>query len=360
MHAANIAIIGNAGKYGRWLEQFFNHLISEGLVASVFGADVGTPETNLDVASRADVVVVAVPPRVTVGVIREITPVLRPGQLVMDITSLKVEPIRAMLESAAEVRGLHPMCAPPRLFNWRGQTVADCPVRLAQWREWSDAVLRWSGARLKVCSPEQHDHHMAVVQGLVHATELVMASVIRNMGVNVRESLGYTSPIYRIALSLIGRILKQNPELYADIQMLNPAVPVFLQAAAQELGRFQDIVEAGDQRQFTAGFLANREHFGAQVLQENFDLFELLNQLMVDHGSEDQVTLVVAPQQDQPGVLHQMTGAFLLEGVDLISLRTFRVGGDIRFEVVFDRSPQAPEVQRALTNIASQGLAVVR
>lgn len=360
MRAANVAVIGIAGKYGRWLEQFFNHLIPEGLVATVFGSDVGITETNLAVASRADVVVVAVPPRVTVEVIREITPVLRAEQLIMDVTSLKVGPTRAMLESPAEVRGLHPMCAPPRLPSWRGQTVADCPVRLTQWRPWSDEVLRRSGARLKVCSPEQHDHHMAIVQGLVHATELVMASVIRKMGVDVRESLEYTSPIYRIALSLIGRILKQKAELYADIQMLNPEVPDFLQAAEQEFGRFRRVVQANDKPQFVADFAASGEHFGAEVLQQNFDLFELLNQLLVDYGSEDRVTLVVPRQQDQPGVLHRMTDAFLHEGVNLISLHSFRVGGGVGFEVVFDQSPQAPEVQRALTLIANQGLAVVR
>lgn len=360
MQAAKVTIIGNAGRYGRWMEGFATTLVHRGLVATVDGSDLRTSVTNRDVAARADVVIVAVPPRVTVSVIEEIASVLKPAQLIMDVTSLKVRPVAAMLATAAEVRGLHPMCAPPVVPSWRGQTVADCPARLQQWRAWSDEFLRCSGARLKVCTPAQHDYHMAVVQGLVHATELVMASVIRNMGVDVRESLEYTSPIYRIALSLIGRILKQNPELYADIQMLNPEVVAVLRAAGDELGRFRGVVEAGDQHQFSADFFASREHFGAEVLQQNFDLFELLNQLLVDHGSEDRVTLVVPLQQDQPGLLHRMAGIFLAEGINLTSFRSFRVGGGIRFEVVFNRPPHAPEVQRALANIASLGLATVQ
>lgn len=358
MKAAKVAIIGIAGEYGHWLEGFFNSLKPKGLVAEVFGSDA--TETNRDVALRADVVVVAVPPRVTVEVIREIAPVLKSDQLIMDITSLKVKPVRAMLASPAEVRGLHPMCAPPRVFSWRGQTVADCPVRLTSWRAWSDEVLRLSGARLKVCSPKQHDYHMAIVQGLTHATELVMAATIRKLGVDVRESLEYTSPLYRIALSLIGRILKQNAALYANIQMLNPQVAVVLQTAEEELGRFRSMVEAGDEPQFIADFVASREHFGAEVVKENFELFELLNQLMVDHGSEDRVTLDVPQLQDQPGVLHHISGVFHVEGINLLSFRSFRIGEGIRFEVILDRPPQTLEVQRALTNIASLGLAVVR
>jgi len=69
--------------------------------------------------------------------------------------------------------------------------------------------------------------------------------------------------------------------------------------------------------------------------------------------------LEVPEERDQPGILHLMTGVFLAKGINITSLRSFRVGGVVRFEFVFDRSPASDEVQGALSLTISEGLAVV-
>jgi len=359
MRVAKVAIIGNLGEYGRALDQYCRSLVSSGLVQDVFGSDRGTNLTNQEAAARADVVIVSVWPRVTVPVIQEVTPVLRPNQLIMDVTSRKVLTVRAMLESLAEVRGLHPMCKPPAGGSWRGQTIVDCPVRVSEWREWSDEWLRLTGARLKVCTPEHHDRYSDVVQRLTHASALVQAAVVREEGVSIEECLEFASPVYRVVLSQMGRILAQNPALYYDIQTLDPCVIDVLRAAEREWTHFRSVIESRDEQQFLADFLASREHFGSVVVQENNALFELLNQLMVDHFSADRVVLEVPEERDQPGILHLMTGVFLAKGINITSLRSFRVGGVVRFEFVFDRSPASDEVQGALSLIVSEGLAIV-
>jgi prephenate dehydrogenase len=359
MRAAKVAIIGNLGKYGSVLDQYCRSLISRGLVQDVFGSDRGTDLTNQEAATKADVVIVAVWPRVTVQVIQEMTPVLRSNQLIMDVTSRKVLPVRAMLESTAEVRGLHPMCPPPAGGSWRGQTIVDCPVRLSEWREWSDEWLRLTGARIKTCTPEDHDKYSDVVQRLTHAMALVQAAVVRETGMSITECLEFASPVYRVALSLMGRILAQNPELYYDIQTVDLGVIDVLGVAKEQLTHFEAVVDACDERRFLSDFIASREHFGPAVVRENFELFELLNQLMADHFSADRVVLEIPVERDQPGVLHLMTGVFLAKGINLVSLRSFRAGSAVRFEVVFDRPPQSPEVQGALSLIASEGLATV-
>ena len=66
---------------------------------------------------------------------------------------------------------------------------------------------------------------MAVVQGLTHFVTLCMADSIRRLGVDIEKTEAFTSPVYQIELSLVGRLLSQDPALYADILQQNPFVP---------------------------------------------------------------------------------------------------------------------------------------
>jgi len=83
---------------------------------------------NEDIARLCDIIVVSVPIRETVSVIREISPFLSEDQVFCDLTSLKVAPVRAMLESRAKVVGLHPMFG-PTVESLRCQTIVATPAR---------------------------------------------------------------------------------------------------------------------------------------------------------------------------------------------------------------------------------------
>jgi len=134
---------------------------------------------------------------------------------------------------------------------------------------------------------------MAIVQGLIHAMQITMAATMRALKENFHESLSYASPVYRIALSLIGRILRQDAGLYADIQMLNANVPEVLGQTIKELGRLEEIVRSKNQEEFVRQFKASRNHFGEEELEKAYDLFEELNQLLADRSSEHQALLQV-------------------------------------------------------------------
>src|SRR3989344_2526358 len=263
-----VGIIGHKGKYGLFLQRLFTDYGCE-----VIGADAqdgpGVDARNSVIVDKAQVVVFSVPPREVVGAISRLVERSRPEQIWMDITSIKVAPVSAMLASRADVLGLHPMCAPTSK-SLRGQTIVVCPARLNHWQGWVEDFLSWTGAKLKVCSPKEHDRAIAVVQGLVHAMQLTMAATIRSLGQDVRESLSFTSPVYRIAISLIGRILKQDAALYADIQMLNPNIPQVLNQAAIELNKLMETVTAHEQEVFAEQFVASREHFGREELDDAF------------------------------------------------------------------------------------------
>jgi prephenate dehydrogenase len=342
--AKKVGIIGIAGKYGQWLKSFF-----ESLGCEVIGADTKiTAPTNQWVVAHAEVVIFAVDIDATAAVINALAPFSRPEQLWLDVTSLKVAPVRAMLNSRAEVVGLHPMCA-PTTKGWRGQTVVVCLARCARWRDWVMAALTRAQAVIKYSDPATHDAFMANVQGLPHACALIIGAVLRRRHVSVAESLTYTSPFYRIAWSLTGRILHQNPKLYADIQMLNPNIAAVLEMLEEEVKRFREMVAAKDEALFTAEFQSSAEHFGEQNHQNASALFDRLIKFMADLAAEHAVMLTVA--KDEPGILHRIAGIFADEGVNLTAFHSFPAAAGYSFWIGFDMPASSPPVARALQRI---------
>ena len=68
--------------------------------------------------------------------------------------------------------------------------------------------------------------------------------------------------MYQIELSLVGRLLSQSPELYADILQGNPYVPEVLEACRASANTLSAIVSSGDPEQFKEFFAKNTRHFG--------------------------------------------------------------------------------------------------
>ncbi len=100
-----------------------------------------------------------------------------------------------------------------------------CTGRRKNSRSPSCLIFRSEGAQCTIATPEQHDRMMAVVQGLTHFVTLCMADSVRRLGIDIETTRAFTSPVYQIELSLVGRLLSQDPSLYADILQQNPFVP---------------------------------------------------------------------------------------------------------------------------------------
>ena len=242
-------IIGGTGKMG---SLFAGVLARAGWEVMVSGRS--TPLTSRDLAERADMVMVSVPIRDTVQLIREIAPLLREDQVICDLTSLKVAPVQAMLASRAEVIGFHPMFG-PAVAGLRNQTIIATPARCREeTAERLYRTFRAEGARVTVTTPEAHDRMMAVIQGITHFSTLCMAGAMRTLGTDIGEALACTSPVYRIQLGLIGRLLSQDPALYADILQMNPESRLALSAFEQAVRDLRGRVASGDPAAFEEFF----------------------------------------------------------------------------------------------------------
>ena len=275
MKKAIVGIIGIAGAFGQLLEKEF--LKFDGC-SQVIGHDPKEPLTSSleGLVSRSDVVVFAVPMHVMSRVIQRCIPYSRSNQLWMDVGSLKLIPAQKMRESRAEVVGMHPMFSPQQ-GSFSGQHVWYADVRLDLWKDWFCLFQESCGARFHRTSPEEHDENMAIMQALTHAMLLTMGATLSQRDVEtVKRCLPISTPIYEIAFSLIGRILAQNPGVYADIQMMNPLVPEVLDHAIKQLERLRKQVIAQDRDAFISDFLDTRQHFGDATVHRAFQMFEAL------------------------------------------------------------------------------------
>jgi prephenate dehydrogenase len=211
-----IGIIGGAGGMGRWFGAFFEQA---GHIVHVSGHASGPRPAEM--AAACPVVIVSVPIGVTQAVIREVGPHMKKDSLLMDLTSLKAGPVRAMLKaSASEVIGLHPLFG-PGVPSLEGQNVVLCPARGTRWLPWVRDTLGKKGATLIETTPERHDEIMSVVQALNHLDTIVLGLAIRKCGIAQEILQTFSTPTFRGKLAMIDKVFS-HPELHAEIIAANP------------------------------------------------------------------------------------------------------------------------------------------
>ncbi|GKT08946.1 prephenate dehydrogenase/arogenate dehydrogenase family protein [Desulforhabdus sp. TSK] len=282
---SRMGVIGGLGEMGRLFGKFFQEMGYR-----VTAADLSAERTNREVVEESDVILFAVPLHKTVAVIRELVPFTRPGQLLMDLTSLKTLPIAEMLRSPAAVVGLHPMFG-GRISSFRGQTLVACPVRIER-ADWS--LLRRlfvdRGVKVKEASPEEHDRMMSIIQVLFHMTTMLTGRVLRDYGVDIAETMEYTSPSYRLEMNLLGRIFAQSGVLYSAITQMNPYTKDILGLLREGLDRYEEWYDRQDLNAFVEDFKRSAAHLGEfsrQAYQESSAILDFTVRLANSAAEEE-------------------------------------------------------------------------
>jgi prephenate dehydrogenase len=344
-----VGIIGINGRFGQMLKGFF-----EGLGSTVIGSDETRPTglSNVQVVDQAEVVVFAVPIKDTPSIIRALVPRICEDQLLLDVTSVKQPAVEAMLESKAQVVGLHPMFRPDRPFD--GQTVVVCPARLTspKWKTWVEDMLAATNAEIKWSTAAEHDAYMTTVQVIPHLANLTSALLITEAGVSVNESLAYTSPFYRVMFSLMGRLVSQSPDLYTSIIMENPQTLTMLDRRIAIETRLAEMIRQKDQSAFETLFAKANDHFGLEVTTEANELFmRLLGVLSTLYG-KNSVTLEFNKAQSRPGLLERVSRVFSKRQINLTGINSVALdGGRVQFTISFELSRASDEVRQALAEI---------
>ena len=271
-----IGIIGGTGKMGQFFRKFFESNNCNVLISSR-----RTKLKPIDCVKSSDVVIVSVPISVTLQVIREIAPLINKGSLLIDTTSIKKEPVEAMLiHSKCEVIGMHPLFG-PSVSSIKNQTIVICPARTKKWLEWIINIFEKNKAKIKITTPKKHDEMMSIIQGINHFSTLSAAYAMKNLGISVKESLEYTSPIYKLRMAMVGRILNQDPRLYASIEIMNPENKKALSLYLSSCKKLQRIIQSKNTEEFVEYFKECSEFFGS-FKKEAEELSDYLIEKMVE------------------------------------------------------------------------------
>lgn len=174
-----------------------------------------TPAPPEDVAA-CDIVILAVPVQRLAACLHQIAPHLRPGALVIDVASVKVEPLGLMtqiLPAHVQILGSHPMFG-PQSVDQPGLTCVLCPVRGNDWHRVA-AFLRWSGLRVVITSAETHDREAAVSQGLTHLLARAFLG---------RDRPAITTRSFDAMLAAFEMVAQDTPDLFEAITARNTHV----------------------------------------------------------------------------------------------------------------------------------------
>ncbi|AEY02387.1 bifunctional chorismate mutase/prephenate dehydrogenase [Oceanimonas sp. GK1] len=249
-------VIGGGGQLGGL---FAHQLALSGYRVEVLEKDDwGHAEALL---ADAGLVMIAVPIDQTVAVIEGL-PALPEDCLLVDLTSVKSEPLAAMLKAhTGPVLGLHPMFGPD-VSSLAKQVIIHCDGRGAEQYEWLLAQIRIWGARLQAVPAEEHDEAMSLVQALRHFTSFAYGAHLCAEGADLAQLLRLSSPIYRLELAMVGRLFAQDPALYADIILSSPRNLAMIRRYHRRFGELLEQLESGQRQAFVRQFETVSAFFG--------------------------------------------------------------------------------------------------
>jgi prephenate dehydrogenase len=271
-----IGLIGGTGLMGRWFRPFFE---KAGYQVLISGRT--TPLTYQQCVEQADAVIINVPISHTIELIHKLGHFFRPGQLMVDNTSIKTQPVAAMLEAApegVEVLGMHTVFGPAISELRRQNVIFTTTPRSGELAQEFEGIFYKYGATITHTTPEYHDRQMAFHQNLEHFTKVVLAEVLRAQFGAPEAMASYSSPNSRLSLITMGRVLRGDPGLYAEIQTQNLQGAGMIQEYLRIAGEVGRTLMQGDASHFAHAMRRCAESFGSDFLAHAVDTSNAIQQ----------------------------------------------------------------------------------
>lgn len=259
----SIGIIGGMGRMGAMLARFFSEA---GYAVEI--ADTKQAEPYPKSITEHDVVILSVPISSIEAVAAQIGPFTREDGVVIDIASVKEEPVRSMRKHCSgDVIGSHPLFGPD-IASLKDQVVFVCPYGLNGWIDWFATFFSERGARVVSIDPERHDRLMARVQALRHFLIIAFGRCLLELNFDLSSDLPVSGEWFSQLVRILSRQLEQSPGLYADLAFHNPAT---MEVVDQFLASVRE----------TASLYESRDRSGL------IRLYEDISTNLFPHGAKD-------------------------------------------------------------------------
>ena len=287
----NMTIIGGTRGLGRWLAEHlknnFNITITSRDQISGYEIakeiNVNYNNNNIEAIKDAQIIIFSVPIEHMVKTIEEVAPYAPSGSLLMDVASVKSDTSDALEKYApsdVEILPSHPMFG-PRVPTLKRQIIVLTPIadRSTKWLPRIEKFLNENDCEIVITTPHEHDKYMSIVQGLTHFSFISLASTIKKLNINVKKSRNFSSPVYRLMLDMVSRVVYQNPYLYYSIQKNNKETENARQTLINESIYISNLIKEEDEEDFIKTIVDSAKHFNdeQEALKRSDEEINMLN-----------------------------------------------------------------------------------
>ena len=249
-----VAVIGAAGRMGRWFTYYFAR--SNNVRVSVYDKKrlvfrnlqyVDRCETINDCVKEADLVIVCVPIDSIVSVVQECLTYMKEGATLSEISSIKKQIFSVLRAARKDITCLciHPMFGPA---TKRSRIIKNLliPVRNRA-KELALLSSIFPRSEIEVIrNPDLHDKYMAVVIGLTYYINLVLGSMLSKLDLKTMKKIAGTS--FGMQIMITESILNDSPELVSSLLRENPFNKTYITNFLAEAENIQDLVSGKDER----------------------------------------------------------------------------------------------------------------
>ena len=239
-------VVGGAGRMGRWLGRF---LSTQGY--TTVALDPATAPDENDRARRglpsAELVLCSTPPAATAELYADWLE-KPPAGVVVDIASIKtplIEPIRALQRAGGRVASIHPMFGPSAVLL-RDADVVICDTGDPEAASTVEKIFQPTTAHIVRLPLADHDRIMADLMSLAHAAAIAFALALPQTDHPVR------STTFQALETLAAAVVSESPDVYYEIQAMNPHSATALERLRTALERIVATVKARDSEGFRA------------------------------------------------------------------------------------------------------------
>jgi len=259
----NVTIIGGRGRMGKFFQE---QLSLAGHRVSILENEDWDQADRL--LNHAELVLVGVPIEWTQAVIEQAAPHLQPTTALCDITSVKTLPVNAMLaHHCGPVMGLHPMFG-PSITSFFAQKVVITPGRNDEAFHWLIDLVKSQGGETIICTPEEHDRLMVVVQAIRQFSRFGLGVYLADEQIDLDKSMSMSTPSYRTEIDILKRLFAQSPQLCVDIMLACEERNHAIAQLAKTYTRLADLIAQKDRAGLIQEFETTHNFFAQETVSE--------------------------------------------------------------------------------------------
>lgn len=252
-------IIGGHGHMGVWLADFMEEMGCEITIYDTANNSISDKTYTIadqltpGLFAKQDFIFVATPMTVTNDILLDIA-TSKPNGIVVDICSLKkpiMRGIRELEKAGVKVVSMHPMFGPDVEYL-AGRNIIFCSIGNGHNEPYDKlkAMFAQTSANLIDIPLTEHDDWMSLILNASHLINLGFANLILKSGMNIENLCQMAGTTFMQQLTLTENVVGENPDLYYEIQKLNPNSIKMYDNLLESLNQFMDLIKKSNKDEF--------------------------------------------------------------------------------------------------------------